>query len=85
MFFGIVESEDLAVEVMQFTGLRDKIGVNIYEGDIIHWFGDKWLVKWIVDGWFAELDEHTCEAGQEWDGDCVVVGNIYEKPELLDD
>lgn len=72
----------------QFTGLHDKNGAEIYENDIIKWCGDKLLVKWLVDGWYAKDDvvyTSACDLGQEWEGDCVVIGNIHENPELLDD
>lgn len=70
--------------LMQYTGLKDKNGVEIYEGDIIHAFGAPLEVKWIVDGWFADCEKtRICEAGQEWDDNCEVIGNIHENPELL--
>lgn len=73
-----------AIDVMQFTGLKDITGKDIYEGDIIHWHGVNLEVKFIVDGWFAEdIDEAITEVGQEWESSCSIIGNIYENPELL--
>ena len=52
--------------IMQFTGLKDKNGVEIYEGDIIrNWFysmdgmdlGHKWIVK------FGEYDDSDIDYG----------------------
>ena len=71
---------------MQYAGLKDKNGVEIYEGDIILAFGCKLEIKWIVDGWFADCEvSGICEAGQEWDDNCEIIGNIHQNPELLGD
>ena len=75
--------------VMQYTGLKDKNGKEIYEGDILRTGTDKDMVV----GWserFASFVIHREGwAFQHWFGeacdpeDCEVIGNIYEHPELL--
>lgn len=80
------------VELMQFTGLHDKNGKEIYEGDYV---GGIW------DGYIAYCDKQKslqlffsfgcagCEGDVHWydliedDGKLEVIGNIYENPELL--
>jgi uncharacterized phage protein (TIGR01671 family) len=78
--------------LMQYTGLKDKNGVEIYEGDIIvGQFGYKEVVK--IEEFNFITREDSC-AGYGFNLDSCnlddikkyveVIGNIYENPELLD-
>ena len=71
-------------ELMQFTGLKDKNGVDIYEGDIIENHpGVYWAVRWseIKAQWRADGGSSFGLNSMNKGG--VVIGNIYENPELL--
>lgn len=87
----------IGVELMQFTGLKDKNGKDIYEGDIIVCRDGKAKIvyeesfaKFIMD--FNISGKNTLPDFEDWsrqDADtCMrsieVIGNIYENPELLD-
>jgi uncharacterized phage protein (TIGR01671 family) len=76
--------------IMQFTGLNDKNGKKIFEGDILRQFpgfGCAWKERvgrvnyqfasfWFDMGGQAQtLDDHDCYF--------EVIGNIYENPNLI--
>ena len=68
-------------ELMQYTGLKDKNGKEIYEGDIVRCIGYVNLLKVrFSDGGFLFGDMHASASSRH---DREIIGNIYENKELL--
>ena len=82
----IVDEEFNGVELMQYTGLKDMKGKEIYEGDILfETFREEYFKVVFENGSFrAEVDEYSLDL-EDYDDICEVVGNIYENAELMED
>jgi dUTPase len=81
-----LEMMGTTLKLMQYTGLKDKNGVEIYEGDIIldkDYSGEFSYMK-KPKAYVAEFERiiHKFFEGL-FDEQCEVIGNIYQNPELL--
>ena len=95
MYNDYFDTEDMIL--MQYTGLKDKNGKEIYEGDIVHIpddyeeygfaSGENYSIDF-KDGRFRLKPKYKPNAtgyDLEFTEELEVIGNIYENPKLLED
>jgi uncharacterized phage protein (TIGR01671 family) len=94
--FGMVFMDNDWIK-LQYTGLKDKNGIEIYEGDIIkatipdvkgryhnmEVFWDNDLARWGQRSIWGKIKKEKIREMYPDFWRCEVIGNIYENPELL--
>ena len=82
--------KDSPIIFMQFTGLHDKSGREVYEHDLIRIdesIGAPAVVVFVneyVGGWNLEAKGKRCSLGARTPDQLEIVGNLFENPELLE-
>lgn len=90
------ESEGAIIDrpetIGQFTGLKDKNGTDIFEGDIVAWssFKEGGILKPILKNseiiYYSKEAKFTIKGNEIWGliySNIEVIGNIHQNPEFL--
>jgi hypothetical protein len=73
-----------AQEIQQFTGVKDKTGKDIYEGDILKLGNNEKVVVYFKSAKFLGIRKNgTVSLTSFYWIYAEIIGNIYENPELL--
>ena len=89
IFYGVIPES-----VGEYTGLKDKNGKEIYEGDVVRcdygygkivFINGCFVVEWIDDPEAIMEYIHSADGRRERKGGDIflIIGNIYENPDLL--
>jgi hypothetical protein len=68
----------------EWTGLKDRKGKEIYEGDIVNTNGGNHVIEWRGAGFACTWSDYNLDSCWFMGGGPVVVGNIFENAELAD-
>ena len=89
-----IQFDQERIKWVEWTGLKDRDGEEIYEGDIVRWGESepniiwdgtvKGEVYWLDGGFWVACKESNHFSGRiDETGHFEIIGNIYENPDMI--
>jgi uncharacterized phage protein (TIGR01671 family) len=72
------------IELLEYTGFKDKNGKKIFEGNIVVTPTRKGRVQFIWKGWYFHTTTNSFVELHNVTNIIEIIGNVYENPELLE-